>query len=166
MKKNQKIHIIAAVGENMELGYQNQLLCHLPADLKHFKTLTTGHTIVMGRKTWDSLPIKPLPHRRNIVLTSNPTFSFEGVESASSVETLFSLLCEDETIFIIGGASLYQTFLPYADKLYLTRIQSSFLADTFFPTIDFTKWRLIEEIVQHKDDKNPYSLIFQTYVPL
>lgn len=158
------INLIAAVGEKMELGFQNQLLCHLPADLKHFKSLTTGHKVVMGRKTWDSLRIKPLPNRRNIVLTSNRNLHFEGAEAIHSPEELLAQINDQEEVFIIGGASVYKTFINIAQKLYITRIGGTFKADVYFPEIDTGKWQLVEETCISSDDKNPYSMIFQTYL--
>ncbi len=160
------INLIAAVGEEMELGFQNQLLCHLPADLKHFKSLTTGHTVVMGRKTWDSLPIKPLPNRRNLVVTSNKNFHFEGAEVIHSPEELLAQIDDNEEVFIMGGASIYKTFIDIAEKLYITRIQGTFKADVYFPEIDTSKWQLVEETCISRDDKNPYSMIFQTYLAI
>lgn len=166
MKKKTKIEIIAAIGEKMEIGYQNQLLCHLPADLKYFKSLTTGHTVVMGRKTWDSLPIKPLPQRRNIILTSNPALIVNNAEVVLSLKELFSIVSEEETLFIIGGETLYQIFLPFADVLHLTRIHQSFVADAFFPEFDKDKWILKRDLFYPKDEKNPFNMTFQTYISI
>jgi len=161
-----QINLIAAIGKKMELGFQNQLLCHLPADLKHFKSLTIGHTVVMGRKTWDSLPIKPLPNRRNLVLTSNRNLHFEGAEPIYSPEELLAQINDQEEVFIIGGASVYKTFINIAQKLYITRIEGTFEADVYFPKIDTSRWQLVEETYISNDDKNPYSMIFQTYLAI
>lgn len=157
------IHIIAAVGNQGEIGYKNQLLCHLPADLKHFKELTTGHTILMGRKTWDSLPKKPLPNRRNIVISRNKNFRAEGAESFSSPDEALKNIGAGEEVFIIGGEQIYQLFLDKAAILHLTRILADFEADAFFPEINQEEWELCEEVPVEKDEKNPYNFIFQTF---
>ena len=157
------IHIIVAVGNRGEIGYQNQLLCHLPADLKHFKELTTGHTILMGRKTWDSLPKKPLPNRRNIVISRNKELTLDGAEVFSSPEEALKNIEVGEEVFIIGGEQIYQLFVNKADKIHLTHILADFEADAFFPKIDSEEWELCEENPFEKDEKNPYNFIFQTF---
>lgn len=158
------LSMIAAVGENLELGYQNQLLCHLPIDLKHFKEITSGHTVLMGDKTWFSLPKKPLPNRRNIVITLDDV-AFPECETVHSIEDALDLVREeDEEAFVMGGATMYRLFLPYADKLYLTRIVSSFTADVFFPAIKEEEWSLVENEFVPKDEKNMYDLYFQTLI--
>lgn len=155
------ISIIAAVGKNLELGYNNSLLCHLPKDLKRFKEITSGHTVIMGMKTWLSLPKKPLPNRRNIVVT-HQNINLEGAEIASSIEEVLWKVQNEQETFVIGGAAMYKLFLPYANKLYLTRIVSYFAADTWFPEIDNNEWQLIENEYSEKDDKNKFDLYFQT----
>ena len=157
------LSMIAAVGENLELGYQNELLCHLPVDLKHFKNITSGHTVIMGDRTWASLPKKPLPNRRNIVVTLE-NVTLENCETVHSIEEALQLVKEDEEPFIMGGATMYRLFLPYANKLYLTRIQSSFTADVFFPAFQETEWKIVENEFIAKDEKNPYDLYFQTLI--
>lgn len=157
------ISMIAAVGQNLELGYQNQLLCHLPVDLKHFKTITSGHTVLMGDRTWESLPKKPLPNRRNIVITLDDV-EFEGAETVHSIPDALALVADDEEAFVMGGATMYRLFLPYADKLYLTRIVSDFVADVWFPEIDETEWQLVDNEFIPKDEKNIYDLFFQTLI--
>ena len=157
------IHIIVAVGNRGEIGYQNQLLCHLPADLKHFKELTTGHTILMGRKTWDSLPKKPLPNRRNIVISRNKDLRMDGAEVFSSPEEALKNIEVGEEVFIIGGEQIYQLFVNKADIIHLTHILADFEADAFFPKIDSEEWELCEENPFEKDEKNPYNFIFQTF---
>lgn len=158
------IHIIVAIGNNNEIGYQNQLLCHLPADLKHFKELTSGHTILMGRKTWDSLPKKPLPNRRNIVISRNFNLQLEGAEVFSSPNAALETVKIGEEVFIIGGEQIYKLFINQADIIHLTRILAVFKADAFFPQIDSDEWLLNEEIPFEKDEKNPYNFVFQTYI--
>lgn len=155
--------MIAAVGENLELGYQNQLLCHLPVDLKHFKTITSAHTVIMGDRTWDSLPKKPLPNRRNIVVTLEDV-TFSDCETVHSIEAALDLVKEEDEAFIMGGATMYRLFLPYADKLYLTRIASNFRADVFFPELRDEEWELVENEFVPKDEKNLFDLYFQTLI--
>ncbi len=130
------LSIIVAIAQNMAIGNNNRLLCHLSDDLKRFKSLTSGHTVIMGRNTFDSLPRKPLPNRRNVVITRNPAFSYPAVETVGSVGQSLALSSSDSEAFVMGGASVYAQFLPYVDKLYVTWIYQAFEADTFFPTID------------------------------
>ena len=155
--------MIAAVGNNFELGYQNRLLCHLPKDLKRFKELTSGYTVIMGDRTWESLPKKPLPNRRNIVITLDRDVNYKDCELAFSLEDAINLIHDDEEAFIIGGATIYKLFIDIIQHLYLTRILSDFKADVFFPEVDFSKWDLEEDIFVPKDDNNIYDLRFQYY---
>lgn len=157
------LSMIAAVGENLELGYKNQLLCHLPVDLRHFKEITSGHTVLMGDKTWESLPKKPLPNRRNIVITLDDVI-FPDCETVHSIEDALALLNGEEEAFVMGGATMYRLFLPHADKLYLTRIVSAFTADVYFPAIKDEDWTLVESEFVPKDEKNAYDLYFQTLI--
>lgn len=158
------IHIIVAAGKRGEIGYKNQLLCHLSADLKHFKELTTGHTVLMGRKTWDSLPKKPLPNRRNIVISRNGSLQLDGAEVFTSPEEALETVKTGEEVFIIGGEQIYQLFVNKTDIIHLTRIQAEFEADAFFPKINQEDWTLVEEISYQKDEKNSYNFVFQTFV--
>ncbi len=157
------LSMIAAVGENLELGYKNQLLCHLPVDLKHFKEITSGHTVIMGDRTWESLPKKPLPNRRNIVVTLD-NITFPDCETVHSIEDALKLIENEEEAFIMGGATMYKLFLPYAGKLYLTRIQSAFTADVYFPAIREEEWTLSDNVFIPKDEKNIYDLYFQLLI--
>ncbi len=158
------IHIIVAAGKRGEIGYKNQLLCHLSADLKHFKELTTGNTVLMGRKTWDSLPKKPLPNRRNIVISRNGDLQLEGAEVFTTPEAALENVRAGEEVFIIGGEQIYQLFVNKADIIHLTRIQTEFEADAYFPEINTEEWKLVEEIPYQKDEKNSYDFVFQTFV--
>jgi len=158
-----KISMIAAIGNNFELGYQNKLLCHLPVDLKRFKEITSGHTVMMGDRTWESLPKKPLPNRRNIVITLDRNANYPNCEIAFSVEEAINLIHDEEEAFIIGGATIYNLFIDKIQRLYLTRILADFRADVFFPKVDFSKWDLKEDIFVPKDDNNLYDLRFQYY---
>lgn len=157
------LSMIAAAGKNLELGYKNQLLCHLPIDLKHFKTITSGHTVIMGDRTWESLPKKPLPNRRNIVVTLEDV-EFPDCETVHSIEDAMKLIEGEDEAFIMGGATMYKLFLPYAKKLYLTRIASEFTADVFFPEIKEEEWSLVEDEFVPKDEKNEFDLNFQTLI--
>lgn len=158
------ISIIVAINENNAIGKDNDLLYYLPNDLKRFKTLTTGHTIIMGRRTFQSLPKGALPHRRNIVLTRG-TQRFDGAECFSSLEEALQNCTMTEEIFVIGGASLYKEALPIADKLYLTLIADKETpADTYFPTIDFSEWELVHKEQHVADEKHPYAYTFADYI--
>ncbi len=134
------ISFIVAIAQNNAIGCENKLLWHIPDDLKRFKRLTMGNTIVMGRSTYESLPFKPLPGRRNIVMTRNTTMEFPGCIVAHSLDEAIELLDEVKENFIIGGAQIYEAFLPYATKLILTIVHRDFTADTFFPEIDLSQW--------------------------
>jgi dihydrofolate reductase len=138
------ISIIVAVSEDLGIGKNNDLLWHLPEDMKRFKKLTTGNTVIMGRRTWESLPRKPLQGRRNIVITDIPGEEFEGAESAASINDAASRCKKDEEAFIIGGGSVYRQFMPLADKLYITHVHKKAPADVSFPEIDPKIWKVIE----------------------
>ncbi len=158
------LSIIVAIGKNNEIGRGNDLLWRLPADMKRFKELTTGHTIVMGRKTFESLPKGALPNRKNIVLSKNKDLSFENCYVFSSLDEILVKFRDEEEIFIIGGGQIYEQTLPYADKLYLTRVHADFPeADTFFPVINWAEWQEVQREIYLADEKNPYSFIFYEY---
>jgi dihydrofolate reductase len=157
------ISIIVAIAENFAIGKNNELLWQMPADLKRFKKITTGHAIIMGKKTYESLPIKPLPDRENIVITDNPDEQFKGCITVRSIGEALSLVKREEETFIIGGASVYQQFLPYADKLYLTLIHKDFDGDVFFPEIDFREWQLLIQEDFPFDEKLGFSYSYNTY---
>ncbi|GAB4283933.1 MAG: dihydrofolate reductase [Marinilabiliales bacterium] len=163
MKTNKKISIIVAVAENNAIGYNNKLLCHLSDDLKRFKKLTTGNVVVMGKKTYESLPIKPLPNRLNIVITDNPADCFDNCITAFSIEDAIDKMDPEKENFIIGGGSVYKQFLPLADKLYLTRIHHHFDADTFFPEINENEWILVNSDFHKADDKNEYDYTYMIF---
>ena len=137
------ISIIVAIAENYAIGKNNDLLWHIPEDLKRFKRLTTGNTVIMGKKTYESLPRRPLPNRLNIVITDNPEDQFDQCVMAFSIEDALNKLDPAKENFIIGGASVYKQFLPYSDRLYITWVHKSFDGDVFFPEIDFSEWILI-----------------------
>lgn len=139
------ISIIVAVSEDLGIGKSNELLWRIPEDLRRFKKLTYGKTVIMGRKTWESLPGKPLPGRKNIVITDIPHDCCNGAEIAYSIEDALSKCRQDEEVFIIGGGSIYQQFMPLADRLYVTHIHSRLPADVYFPKIDPKKWKIISK---------------------
>lgn len=159
------ISLIAAMGNNRVIGLNNDMPWHLPKDLAHFKKITTGHTIVMGRKTYESIG-RPLPNRKNIILTRQASLRFpEEVMTVSSLETVLKWNEEnpEEEIFIIGGGNLYKQALPYADRLYLTEINEDFDGDTFFPAFDKLEWDVVDETIGERDINNPYDFKFITY---
>ena len=156
--------LIAAVGENLELGGNQSLLWEQPKDLQRFKALTLEHPVVMGRKTWESLSIRPLPRRRNIVLSRQADFSPAQAEIANSVETVIRMTSSEDETFIIGGAEIYQLFLPLASTIYLTRILEVFAqADRFFPKINLEHWELKDELFVEQDEANRFAMMFQCY---
>ena len=158
------LSIIVAVGQNNEIGRKNELLVSLPNDMKRFKELTLDTTVVMGENTYHSLQIKPLPKRRNVVLSFDKTQQFLGCEMANSMDDALKMVKEDKNVFIIGGASVYNQFLPLASKLYLTKINAAFAdADAFFPKIDFLQWNLIEQIDCKADEKHRYDYSYCVY---
>ena len=158
------ISMVVVTGRNNEIGKSGDLLCHLPADLKHFKEITSGHTVIMGRKTFESLPKGPLPNRKNIVISRNTGLKIEGAEVYPSLDYAFIKLIDEYEVFIIGGAQIYEQALPIADKIYLTKIHADFPeADAFFPKIDFSIWREASRETFLADEKNPYSFSFLEY---
>jgi dihydrofolate reductase len=152
------ISIIVAIAQNNAIGKDNQLLWHIPADLKRFKLLTTGHTIVMGKRTFESLPIRPLPNRRSVVITDIAGEQIEGCTMAYSIDEAIEKMDPDKENFIIGGGSVYRQFLPIAQQLYLTIVQKDFEADTFFDAIDYSEWETIER-EDHSEEELPYYYI-------
>ena len=151
------ISIVVAIAENGAIGYKNDLLWHLPADLKRFKEMTAGHSIIMGSRTFRSLPKGALPNRRNIVL-SRTQQDFPGAEWAASPEVALELVGEEAEAFVIGGAQVYEQMLPYTDKIYLTRVHADFPeADTFFPELDMSEWVELSRTEYPADEKNRYA---------
>ena len=134
------ISIIVAIAENYAIGKNNDLLWHIPEDLKRFKRITTGHKVIMGKKTYLSLPFRPLRNRENIVITDDPGDVFEGCTIVFSIPEAMEHCKPGEENFIIGGASVYKQFLPSADRLYLTFVHKEFEGDVFFPEINFEEW--------------------------
>lgn len=157
------ITIIAAAGQNNELGRDNDLVWHLPNDFKRFKKLTTGHHIIMGRKTFESFP-KLLPNRIHIVISRNNSYKAEGVIVVKSLNEALKAVKDDAQPFIIGGGEIYNLGLEIADKIELTRVHKNFEADTFFPEIPLENWQLIHEEYHEKDENHKFAFTYQTFV--
>ena len=158
------ISIIVAIAENYAIGKKGDLLCHLPADLKHFKEITSGSTVLMGERTFFSLPKHPLPNRRNIVLTDVAGKTFDGAEAVYSLDELVAKISPEEEAFVIGGGMVYRQMMPRADKLYITHIHHSWEdADTFFPEIKAGEWQLLSAERHSADENNPYDYTFAEY---
>ena len=177
------ISIIVAISEENAIGKQGGLLCHLPNDLQHFKAVTSGSTVIMGERTFLSLPFSKvrnthaLPNRRNIVITDNKEHTFDGAEMAYSIEEAIKLAdtlppysstplpqTKASEAFVIGGGTIYRQFMPLADKLYITHIHHSWKdADTFFPEIKESEWELVSAERQEADENNPYPHTFAVY---
>jgi len=157
------ITLIAAAGKNNELGKDNDLLWHLPDDFKRFKLLTSGHYIIMGRKTFESFP-KPLPNRTHVIISRNKNYNVpEGCFVVNSIEKALEICPKNETTFIIGGGEIYKQSITIADCIELTRVDSTFEADAFFPEIDLKEWKLEATEFHDKDEKHAYSFTFETY---
>ena len=158
------ISIIVAIAENYAIGKKGDLLCHMPTDLKHFKDITSGKTVMMGERTFFSLPKRPLPNRRNIVLTDVAGKTFEGAEAVYSIDEMVKCIQGEEEAFVLGGGMVYRQMMPLADKLYITHIHHSWEdADTFFPEIKESEWKLLNAEHHFADEKNPYNYTFATY---
>ncbi len=156
------VSIIAAVAENNVIGRDNALPWRLPADLKHFKALTTGHSIIMGRKTWESLG-RPLPNRVSIVVTRTPELEAPGATVVRSLEMALEHCSEDKEVFLIGGEAIFREGLETADRIYLTRIHATIEGDVFFPEDWVSRWKLTSEERHSADEKNPYDFSFQIF---
>ena len=158
------VSIIVAIAENYAIGKKGDLLCHLPADLKHCKDITSGKTVMMGERTFFSLPKHPLPNRRNIVLTDVQGKTFEGAEAVYSLDEMEKAVQGEEEAFVIGGGMVYRQMMERADKLYITHIHHSWEdADTFFPQIDPAVWQQTSAEKHSADEKNPYDFTFCEY---
>jgi len=158
------ITIIVAVDRNNGIGYNNNLLAHIPGDLQRFKQITMGHCLIMGKKTWESLPLRPLPGRQNIVLTDNELDCFDCALTARSIDEALGFCEPGKEIFIMGGGSVYRQFMPLADRLMVTHIDREFTADTFFPAIDPVEWYLSEKEDYMTDDPDAVTFTYATYL--
>lgn len=162
--KKPNLSIIVAMAQNRAIGKNNDLLWHLSGDLKRFKKLTTGHPVVMGRKTWESLPKRPLPGRRNIVFTQNADYKADGAEVVHSVNALFKALKDcDEEVFIMGGAAIYNLLLPFTNRLYVTQVYREFDADVYFPTIDMSEFTLVNLSDPMFDEESGLDYAYEEY---
>lgn len=160
---HENISIIVAIARNFAIGKNNDLLFHLPNDLKRFKQITTGHPVIMGRNTFLSLPKGALPNRRNIVITDNPREKFDGCEMVFSVDEAVEAVKNESEAFIIGGGMIYRQFFPVAGKLYLTIVHRDFEADTFFPEIDYSQWKESSR-EDLSDEKNGFNYSYVNLV--
>jgi len=156
------ITLIAAMDRNRAIGYENKLLWHLPGDMAFFRRMTTGKTVLMGRKTFDSLG-KPLPNRRNIILTRQANLEIEGCEILHHPEEALEKFGHED-LMIIGGTEIYNLMLPYADRVLLTEVDVEIeKADAYFPELDQVVWKLTDSVFNGKDERNRYDYTFQTY---
>jgi len=156
------ISMIVAMAENRAIGKDNDLLWHLPDDFKHFKSVTMGKPILMGRKTYESIG-KPLPGRENIVITRDKNFSADGTTLVNSIPEALEASKQYDEVMVIGGASFYEQMLPVADRLYITVVHETFDADAFFPEINLDEWDVIEQSEHAADEKHAYGFSFITY---
>lgn len=165
MHPHKPIALIAALDEQNAIGRNGDLLCYLPNDLKHFKQITQGHRVIMGRRTYESLPKGALPNRTNIVITSDQAENYPGCIVVRSLEGALDHCLEDETAFVIGGGMLYRATLSLAERLYITRIHHTFPdADTFFPEISPSEWEITTQEHHEADEKHLFPYTFSTYV--
>lgn len=158
-----RVSLIVAMAKNRVIGINNTLPWHLPADLKHFKALTMGHHIVMGRKTYESIG-KPLPGRTSVVVSRNRKLKIAGCIVAHTLEQALAVCAVDDEIFVVGGAELYVRALPIADKLYITEIQKDAQGDAFFPVINHDEWREISREMHSQQEPLPLEYHFTTYL--
>ena len=155
---------IAAVAQNGVIGNNNDLIWRLPDDLKHFKNLTKGHTMIMGRKTWESIGARPLPHRRHIIITRNFDYEAEGAEVVSTIDEALELAQTDDKVFIAGGGEIYKLAMPYIQRMELTIIHHDFQGDTLFPDFDENDWKEISSKRHDVDERHAYPFSFVTLV--
>ena len=158
------ISLIVAIAQNNAIGKDNQLLWHISEDLKYFKRTTNGKSILMGRKTWESLPFKPLKNRRNLVVSSQKDYLAKGAELFSDIDSALNAVNNDsDEVFCIGGASVYEALLPKSDKLYITRVYKDFEADAFFPEIDENVWEIKRLSPMLYDEKEKVNFRFEVW---
>lgn len=162
MTEKQTLTMIAAAAKNNALGKDNDLIWHISEDLKRFKRLTSGHAIIMGRKTFESMP-KALPNRTNIILTKKEDYQPEGALVVHTVKAALALVKEDIQPFIIGGGEIYRLFMENCDRIELTRVHHDFEADVFFPSIDTDKWTIVAQEDISATDNQPYNYSYLTY---
>ena len=156
------VSAIVAAAENNAIGKDNQLLWHLPNDLRFFKRTTSGHTVIMGRKTYESVG-RPLPNRRNVVITRQPDYAIAGAEVFHSLDDALDSCTDGTEVFVVGGAEIYQRALPVVDRIYLTRVHAAIPGDSFFPELDKQTWRLVSEDRHPADERHAYGYTFMVY---
>ncbi|MFC3197025.1 dihydrofolate reductase [Parapedobacter deserti] len=161
MKKS-FLSIIVAAAETGAIGKDNQLLWHLPNDLRFFKQTTTGHAVIMGRKTYESVG-KPLPNRRNIVVTRQRDYAIEGAEVVNTLDEALGRSMNEEEVFVVGGAEIYKQALPLAERIYLTRVHATIEGDVYFPEPDENEWRLKAATHCNPDERHAYGYTFMVY---
>ena len=159
-----QISIIVAIAENLAIGKNNQLLWHIPEDLKRVKELTTTNVIIMGKNTYFSLPKRPLPGRTNLVISDDLNDHFEGCVMAYSIDDVLEKMSDDKENFIFGGASVYRQFFPLASRLYITLVHKDYAGDSFFPEINFRDWIEVERTDFPFDEKLGFSYSFINYI--
>lgn len=164
MEMKKQISIIVAIAANNAIGKDNDLLWHISKDLKRFKEITKGHYIVMGKRTYYSLPVRPLPHRTSLIITDIENEVIDNCLMAYSIDDAISKMDPDNENFIIGGGSIYKQFMPIADKLYITRVHKEFEGDTFYPEISDKEWELISKEDVNDDPQNDFKYSFETYI--
>ncbi len=157
------LSIIVAIAKNSAIGKGNNLLCHISEDLKYFKKTTLNSPVIMGRKTWESLPKKPLPNRENIIISRNPNYKAEGGRLINSLDEAIALRNDERECFVIGGEEIYRALLPYCQRLYITQIDKEFEADTFFPTLDLNNWEEVSKSETHYDINQNIGFRFVVY---
>ncbi|MBK5460147.1 MULTISPECIES: DfrD/DfrG/DfrK family trimethoprim-resistant dihydrofolate reductase [unclassified Peribacillus] len=157
-----KFFLIVAMDKNRVIGKENDIPWRIPKDWQYVKKTTKGHPIILGRKNFESIG-SVLPDRRNIILTRDKAFNFDGCEIAHSIKNVFKLCENEEEIFIFGGEQIYKMFLPYVERLYITKIHHEFEGDTFFPEINFNEWEEVSVEKGITDDENPYIYYFHVY---
>lgn len=156
-----QVAIVVARARNGVIGARNDLPWRLPADLKHFRKVTIGNPVIMGRRTWESIG-KALPDRRNIVITRNPEFAAAGAETADSVEAALAMVAGIRDVMIIGGAAIYKESMRYVTRMYVTEVHADIEGDTYFPNFDITEWRETRREDHAADEANPYPYSFVT----
>ena len=156
------VSIIVAIAQNGTIGDKNALLWHIKEDMRFFRTTTSGHPVIMGRKTFESLGSKPLPKRTNIVITRADRV-FEGALTAHSLEEAIRMAGEDEEIFIMGGAQIYREALSVVDRMYITHVERDYEGDTVFPDIDYSQWKLVDVVRHERGEEYEYPFEFRTY---
>jgi dihydrofolate reductase len=158
------LSIIVAVARDFSIGRNNDLLWHLSADLKRFKQITLGKTIIMGKRTFFSLPVRPLPGRKSIILSDDPNDNFDGCITALFISDILEMVQNEEECYIIGGASVYRQFMPFASKLFITWVEARYPdADVWFPEIYENEWKLVENLPQPKDEKSGLDYSYSIY---